>query len=209
MKLIWRCIRSLSPQSLFLVRMLHMLTDSAMSASGVRIEGTTFVRVKILDYHDMMPFLLPIHLIYWWNSSCTFPNCIKTYCLRRVWFCMEADILNRITHCDSYVQNYFYWPKFSYVSFVIFCEYLNYKLTWTDTVFVSFRKLRCGANCSQKSSLGRGKSGTKRASVWRVVFVMMKRTKAFRQINFSLSIKHQINDKPSTSSDIIKIHKNC
>ena len=50
------------PHRVFGVRMLHMLTDSAMSASGVQIEGTTFVRVKILDYHDMLPFLLPIHL---------------------------------------------------------------------------------------------------------------------------------------------------
>ena len=31
-------------------------------APGDQIEGTTFVRVKILDYHDMLPFLLPIHL---------------------------------------------------------------------------------------------------------------------------------------------------
>ena len=42
--------------------MLHKLTDSAMSAPGDQIEGTTFARVKILDYHDMLPFLLPIHL---------------------------------------------------------------------------------------------------------------------------------------------------
>ena len=51
------------PQSLFLACACSiLLTDSAMSASGVQIEGTTFMRVKILDYHDMLPFLLPIHL---------------------------------------------------------------------------------------------------------------------------------------------------
>ena len=53
---------TLHTESIFDVRMLHMVTDSAMSASGVQIEGTTFLRVKILDYHDMLPFLLPIHL---------------------------------------------------------------------------------------------------------------------------------------------------
>ena len=58
----WRWRRTLPTESVFGMRMLHMLTDSAMSASGVQIEGTIFVRVKILDYHDMLPFLLPIHL---------------------------------------------------------------------------------------------------------------------------------------------------
>ena len=49
----------------FGVRMLHVLTDSAMAATVALLVingGTTFVRVKILDYHDMLPFLLPIHL---------------------------------------------------------------------------------------------------------------------------------------------------
>ena len=87
---------ALPTESVFGVRMLNMLTDSAMSASGVQIEATTFVRVKILEYHDMLPFLLPIHLykhknmIYLWNSSCTFLNCITTYCLRRIWLCMDS-----------------------------------------------------------------------------------------------------------------------
>ena len=53
---------TLPTESVFGVRMLHMLTDSAMSGSGVQIEGITFVRVKILDYHDMLAFILPIHL---------------------------------------------------------------------------------------------------------------------------------------------------
>ena len=37
---------TLPTESVFGVRMLHMLTDSAMSASGVQIEGTTFVAKK-------------------------------------------------------------------------------------------------------------------------------------------------------------------
>ena len=67
---------------------------------------------------------------------------------------------------STYVQNDFNWPKFSYVSFVniwiinshepiCFCKFL--------------RNWRRGANSSQKGSLGRGESGTKRASVWRVI----------------------------------------
>ena len=75
---------TLPTESVFAVRMIHMPTDSAMSASGVQIEETTFCeRKKILDYHDMLPFLLPIHLykhqnmIYLWNSSCTFLIVLK------------------------------------------------------------------------------------------------------------------------------------
>ena len=61
------CDVTLPTESVFGVRMLHVLTDSAMAAMysgapGDQIEGTTFVRVKILDYHDMLPFLLPIQL---------------------------------------------------------------------------------------------------------------------------------------------------
>ena len=55
-------VDTLTTESVFDVRMLHMLTDSAMAATGDEIEGTTFVRVKILYYHDMLPFPLPIHL---------------------------------------------------------------------------------------------------------------------------------------------------
>ena len=57
---------TLPTESVFGVRMLHVLTDSAMAATVallvIKIEGTTFVRVKILDYHDMLTFLLPIQL---------------------------------------------------------------------------------------------------------------------------------------------------
>ena len=112
---------TLPTESVFGVRMLHMLTDSAMSASGVQIEGTTFVRVKILDYHYMLPFLLPIHLykhqnmIYLWNSSCTFLNCITTYCLRRVWFCMDS--LWRLTFwTESLTVILTPWNRFIYVA---------------------------------------------------------------------------------------------
>ena len=48
-------------ESVFDVHMLHLLTDSAMAATGDQIVGTTFVRVKIL-YYQMLPFTLPIHL---------------------------------------------------------------------------------------------------------------------------------------------------
>ena len=62
-----------------------------MAATGDQIEGTTFVRVNILDYHDILPFPLPIHLykhpnvIDLCNSPCAFLNCIKAYCLRLAW----------------------------------------------------------------------------------------------------------------------------
>ena len=48
-------------------------------------------------------------------------------------------------------------------------------------VFVSLRSWRWGANSSQKCSLGRGESGTKRASVWRVCNGIMARNRAFSE----------------------------
>ena len=57
---------TLPTESVLVVRMLHMLTDSAMAATVAllvtKFEGTTFVRVKILYYHDILPYPLPIHL---------------------------------------------------------------------------------------------------------------------------------------------------
>ena len=86
---------TLPTEFVFDVRMLHMLTDSVIAATVAllvsKLEGTTFVRVKIIYYHDMLPYPLPIHLckhqnmIYLFNSPCIFLNCFKTYCLRFVW----------------------------------------------------------------------------------------------------------------------------
>ena len=110
-----------------------------------------------------LAFPLPIHLykhqnmIYLCNSSCTFLNCIKTYCLRLVWFCMDSlwgwhfepnhalwfvHHFNRFIYVahfsvSNYVQNYFYWLKFSYVYFVII-----WIINWPEPIrFCKFKKL--------------------------------------------------------------------
>ena len=86
---------TLPTESVVDVRMLHMQIGSAMAATValllIKLEGTTSVRVKILYYHDMLLYHLPIHLykhlnmIYLFKSPCIFLNCTKTYCLRFVW----------------------------------------------------------------------------------------------------------------------------
>ena len=80
----------------------------------IKLEGTTLVRVKILYYHDMLPYPLPIHLYpgacinikydLYVQLSVYIPNIgLNRHCLTYLYgFLMEADILKRITHCDSY-----------------------------------------------------------------------------------------------------------
>ena len=43
--------------------------------------------IIMICYHDLYKHQ---NMIYLWNSSCTLLNCTKTYCLRRVWFCMDS-----------------------------------------------------------------------------------------------------------------------